>query len=117
LHSPFSSRLHNRPQIFLCESDEFSEFTVERAGIPRKVAMAISGHKTESIYRRYDIVAHRDLADAGTRMEQYFSAAKQEMQEQKEQKEQMGTLLGTPDVAHPPEKQGARSKRAGKPLK
>jgi hypothetical protein len=42
-------------------------------------------------------------------MEQYFSAAKQAMQEQKEQ---MGTLLGTPDGAQPPEKQGARPERA-----
>ncbi len=33
---------------------------MERAGIPRKVAMSISGRKTENIYRRYDIVAERD---------------------------------------------------------
>lgn len=48
----------------------------ERAGIPRKVAMSISGHKTENIYRRYDIVAHRDLADAAARMDQYFRTIK-----------------------------------------
>lgn len=46
---------------------------MERAGIPRKVAMAISGHKTESIYRRYDVVAGRDLADAAARMERYYA--------------------------------------------
>jgi len=33
---------------------------MERAGIPRKVAMSISGHKTEAIYRRYDIVSPQD---------------------------------------------------------
>ncbi|HUE23415.1 MAG TPA: hypothetical protein VMQ86_17140, partial [Bryobacteraceae bacterium] len=49
---------------------------MERAGIPHKVAMSISGHKTEHIYRRYDIVAHRDLADAAARLDQYFGAIK-----------------------------------------
>jgi len=41
------------------------------------MAMAISGHKTESIYRRYEIVAHRDLAHAATRMEHYFGMIQQ----------------------------------------
>jgi integrase len=44
---------------------------MERAGIPRSVAMKISGHKTESIYRRYDIVAEGDLQDAGAKLEEY----------------------------------------------
>ncbi len=35
----------------------------ERAGVPRSVAMKLVGHKTESIYRRYAIVAQRDLAE------------------------------------------------------
>ena len=64
---------------------------MERAGIPRKVAMAISGHKTESIYRRYDIVAHRDLTDAAFRMEQYFGSMK----------DATGTPLGTPGANCP----------------
>jgi hypothetical protein len=36
---------------------------MERAGVPRSVAMKISGHKTESIYRRYAHVAERDIAE------------------------------------------------------
>ncbi len=41
---------------------------MEDAGIPRKVAMAISGHKTDSVYRRYHIVKKEDLIEAGRRL-------------------------------------------------
>jgi integrase len=34
---------------------------LERAGVPRSTAMRMVGHKTESVYRRYAIVAESDL--------------------------------------------------------
>jgi hypothetical protein len=34
--------------------------------------MAITGHKTEAVYRRYDIVAPEDLKMAGRKMENYL---------------------------------------------
>jgi len=37
---------------------------MERAGVPRSVAMKITGHKTENIYRRYAIVSPADLKRA-----------------------------------------------------
>src|SRR5690348_5381909 len=37
---------------------------MERGGIARSVAMKITGHKTESVYRRYAIVSDSDLKEA-----------------------------------------------------
>lgn len=41
---------------------------MERAGVPRSVAMKLTGHKTEAIYRRYAIVSDADLQDASRRL-------------------------------------------------
>ena len=41
---------------------------LERASVPRSVAMKLIGHKTESIYRRYAIVAESDLKAAGEKL-------------------------------------------------
>lgn len=50
---------------------------MERAGIPRKIAMSISGHRTESVYLRYDIVSQKDLAIAREKLEAFHIEQKE----------------------------------------
>lgn len=51
---------------------------MKRAGIQDRVAMEISGHRTRSIFDRYDIVDAADLVSAGERLEEYAQQRKQE---------------------------------------
>lgn len=41
---------------------------LERAGVSRSVAMKMTGHKTEAVYRRYAIVSESDLHEAAAKL-------------------------------------------------
>lgn len=45
---------------------------LSRAGVRESVAMKITGHKTQSMYRRYRIVDERDLREATERLQEHL---------------------------------------------
>jgi integrase len=43
-----------------------------RAGVPRGIAMKISGHKTEEVFERYNITSGEDIQNAGESVTEYL---------------------------------------------
>jgi hypothetical protein len=50
------------------------------AGIDRKVAMEITGHKTESVFRRYQITTIEDQRAARGRLGEFLEAERRKAQ-------------------------------------
>jgi len=49
---------------------------MKRAGVQDKVAMQISGHKTRSVFDRYNIIDESDIGDAAKKLDEYLKQRK-----------------------------------------
>lgn len=67
---------------------------LEAAGVPRGAAMARTGHKTESTYRRYNIINDENLRDAATRLEAHRQKGKEAQAQEELTREQRALLWG-----------------------
>jgi len=63
---------------------------LERAGVPRNVAMKLIGHKTEEMYKRYRIVNEEDLEDAVAKLDEYYQQQSQTVRKRVVDFEKMG---------------------------
>jgi integrase len=59
------------PKLLFHDTRRTAIRNMEQAGIPRAEAMQISGHRTEAVYKRYDIASERGARAAGERMEDF----------------------------------------------
>ncbi len=69
---------------------------LERAGVPRSVAMQLIGHKTESIYRRYAIVSEADLRNGAAKLAAFMKHRDSKRETLLKKRDKTGTIHPMP---------------------
>jgi hypothetical protein len=81
------------PKLIFHDTRRTAVRLMEKAGIARAEAMQITGHKTESVYKRYDLASERGATETGRRMREFHSQLSQAGMEL-DAKTQLGDKLG-----------------------
>jgi len=63
------------PGLLFHDSRRSSVSNMIRRGVPQKTARKVSGHKTDAVFSRYNIVSEDDIRDAARRIEEGAKAA------------------------------------------
>ena len=69
-------RKANVPHRLLHDCRRTAARNLIRAGVPERIAMLLTGHKTRAVFDRYNIVNEQELVTAGQRLAAYLADQK-----------------------------------------
>jgi integrase len=75
-----SCKIIGKPELLFHDLRRSGVRNMVRAGIPERVVMTISGHKTRSIFDRYDIVSERDMQEAAQKRHEFSERQTERLQ-------------------------------------
>jgi integrase len=73
-----ATRAAGRPELLFHDLRRSAVRNLVRAGVPRAVARLLSGHKSELVFERYNIVDEEDLTAAFDKVGRYVTARQQD---------------------------------------